>query len=108
MQEVLGFGWDLSVNAVFLTHQRTSFLTLGLTVPGPGSRLLLRFPASLPPSLCPFGCRWHPQSDFSSFPPLMEGTSFPAEEQQGGIPRPPGASLRCSFGFCSPHIFSNR
>lgn len=83
-------------------------LTLGLTVPGPGSHLLLCFPSLFSSQLVPLGCHWHPQSAPYFFPPLMDRTFFPAEEQQGGISRPPGASLRCIFGFCSPHIFSSR
>lgn len=77
---------------------------LSLT-PGPGSRLLFASPASSS-QLGLLACHWHPQSA-PSFP-LVEGAFLPAEEQQGGISRPPGASLRCIFGFCSPHIFSSR
>lgn len=65
-------------------------------------------PASFSPSLCPLGVTGIPKSAPYFSPPLMDRTFFPAEEQQGGISRPLGASLRCIFGFCSPHIFSSR
>lgn len=89
MQEALGYGWDPSINKVFSTLQTTSSLSLGLTVPGPGSHLLLCFPSLFSSQLVPLGCHWRPQSAPYFSPPLMDRTFFPAEEQQGGISRPP-------------------
>lgn len=75
--------------------------------PCTGSRdhLLHCFPSLSSSQLVPLGCHWHLQSAPSSFPPLMKGTSFPGEEQQGGISRLLPASLGCGFGCFSPHIF---
>lgn len=55
MQEALGCGWDPRVNEASSTLQRTSSLTLGLTVPGPGSCLLLCFPSLSSSQLVPLG-----------------------------------------------------
>lgn len=89
----------------FSTLQRAPSLPLGLVVPDPRSRLLT-FLASFPSSLL-LGCYWHPQSVPQFLPPLMKGTSL-QKSSRGGFSRPPGASLRCIFGFFSPHVFSSR